>query len=293
MATTTPGFFAGVAGVLLCATPAGPAAGDDAALHQAVPTGEASGEHAGAVLAAPPGWAAGAAAAMLWPCPLPCRRRSPLLLLRLRTSPRRRGGPRQPRRLRISPPCLRCGPRRPQRRRTSPRLQGGSWVLMRICILPGGWAAEAAMPPPLTTYMQMDNVFEPPSSARLKFSLRRREEGELPLAFRCSLLALAQTAYPDLQGRALDSMALERLLDLAREVGIVLSINNDRQITSLVVAENIQAHLSLHQQPQIAVFAGVVACAGVPAPEGGAAYLGVDTLASPGNAQSSQKGGGE
>ncbi|CAN0375672.1 unnamed protein product [Lampetra planeri] len=57
-------------------------------------------------------------------------------------------------------------------------------------------------------YIQMANVFEPPSSARMKFSLRRREEGELPLAFHCSLLALAQAAYPDLEGRALDSMAL-------------------------------------------------------------------------------------
>ncbi|CAM9175961.1 unnamed protein product [Lampetra planeri] len=119
----------------------------------------------------------------------------------------------------------------------------------------------------------MANVFEPPSCAQLKFSLRRREEGELPLAFRCSLLALAQAAYPDLYGRALDSMALGKLLDLARELGIALSINNDRQITSLAVAENIQAHLSLRQRPQMA------ASAGVSAPDGGATSQGVDTLA--------------
>ncbi|CAM9458186.1 unnamed protein product [Lampetra fluviatilis] len=73
-------------------------------------------------------------------------------------------------------------------------------------------------------YAQMAAVFEPPSSARLKFSLWRREEGEPPLAFRSSLLALAWAAYPDLEGAALDSLALQRLLSLARELGIALTI---------------------------------------------------------------------
>ncbi|CAN0198373.1 unnamed protein product [Lampetra planeri] len=47
-------------------------------------------------------------------------------------------------------------------------------------------------------YQHMAAVFEPSSSACIKFSMRRREEGESPLAFRGSLLALAQAAYPDL-----------------------------------------------------------------------------------------------
>ncbi|XP_061407116.1 uncharacterized protein LOC133342164 [Lethenteron reissneri] len=172
--------------------------------------------------------------------------------------------------------------------------QGGDWSAFQdrfdAAYMSVGWSMEEALPALPTclderalqafksihpanratlpaAYIQMANVFEPPSTAQLKFSLRRREEGELPLAFRCSLLALAQAAYPDLYGRALDSMALGKLLDLARELGIALSINNDRQITSLAVAENIQAHLSLRQRPQMA------ACAGILAPDGG------DTLA--------------
>ncbi|CAN0167442.1 unnamed protein product [Lampetra fluviatilis] len=63
-----------------------------------------------------------------------------------------------------------------------------------------------------SAYQQMAAVFQPPSSARLKFSVRQREEGEWPMAFHCSLLARA--AYPDLEGRALDPLALERLLGL-------------------------------------------------------------------------------
>ncbi|XP_061438043.1 uncharacterized protein LOC133363050 [Lethenteron reissneri] len=133
--------------------------------------------------------------------------------------------------------------------------------------VPPEWAAGAAAAQPVAALTGPDTGDAAALHLALKFSLRRREEGELPLAFRCSLLALAQAAYPDLYGRALDSMALGKLLDLARELGIALSINNDRQITSLAVAENIQAHLSLRQRPQMA------ACAGILAPDGG------DTLA--------------
>ncbi|CAM9768724.1 unnamed protein product [Lampetra planeri] len=191
--------------------------------------------------------------------------------------------------------------------------QGGDWLTFQdrfdAAYMSVGWSMEEALPALPTclderalqafksihpanratlpaAYIQMANVFEPPSCTQLKFSLRRREEGELPLAFRCSLLALAQAAYPDLYGRALDSMALGKLLDLARELRIALSINNDRQITSLAVAENIQAHLSLRQRPQMA------ACAGVPAPDGGGHLSGGGHPRGPGDARSSRKGGG-
>nr|XP_032814116.1 uncharacterized protein LOC116944544 isoform X1 [Petromyzon marinus] len=123
---------------------------------------------------------------------------------------------------------------------------------------------------------QMAVVFEPPSRARLKFSTRRRKEGKSPLAFRCALLALARAAYPDLEGMGLDSLALDRLLALAAELGIMLSIPEEAQITSLTVAQNMQAHLAL-RRPAV-----VVACAGVPllaALDAGVAAQGEGTLA--------------
>nr|XP_032836322.1 uncharacterized protein LOC116957969 [Petromyzon marinus] len=87
----------------------------------------------------------------------------------------------------------------------------------------------------------MAEVLEPPDKARLKFTARRREEGESPLAFCCSLLELARAAYPDVKGTALDSLVLERLLVLALELGIVMSIGVGAKATSLAVAQNIQA----------------------------------------------------
>ncbi|CAN0342128.1 unnamed protein product [Lampetra planeri] len=111
-----------------------------------------------------------------------------------------------------------------------------------------------------SAYHQMAEVFEPPSAACLKFTARRREEGESPLAFCCSLLALARAAYPVVEGGALDSLALERLLVLAGELGIALSIAAECKITSLAVVQNIQATLALRRPP------AMVACAGAPTP---------------------------
>ncbi|CAM9861632.1 unnamed protein product [Lampetra planeri] len=130
----------------------------------------------------------------------------------------------------------------------------------------------------------MAAAFEPPSSAHLKFSLRRREEGEPPLDFRSSLLALARAAYPDPEGAALDSLALERLLSLARELRIALTIAAETHITLLRVAQNIQANLALRQSP------GVAACAGVPVPVGAEAPQGEDVL--PALAVGDRRGGG-
>nr|XP_032806838.1 hexokinase-2-like [Petromyzon marinus] len=73
-------------------------------------------------------------------------------------------------------------------------------------------------------------------------------------------VSLARAAYPDLEGMGLDSLALDRLLALAAELGIVLSIPEEAQITSLAVAHNMQAHLALRRPAMMA------ACAGVPLP---------------------------
>ncbi|CAN0435129.1 unnamed protein product [Lampetra fluviatilis] len=123
---------------------------------------------------------------------------------------------------------------------------------------------------------QMTAVFEPSSRARFKFSTRRREEGESLLAFRCALLALAQATYPDLEGKGLDSLALDRLLALMAELGIVLSIPEEAKITSLAVVHNMQFHLAL-RCPAV-----VAACASVPlpaAPAAGVATQGGGTFA--------------
>ncbi|CAN0410856.1 unnamed protein product [Lampetra fluviatilis] len=81
------------------------------------------------------------------------------------------------------------------------------WALL-TCLDARALQAFKSIPPAdraslQSAYQQMAAVFEPPSSGRLKFSMQRREEGESPLAFRCSLLALAQAAYPNLVGKAL------------------------------------------------------------------------------------------
>ncbi|CAN0105873.1 unnamed protein product [Lampetra planeri] len=86
-------------------------------------------------------------------------------------------------------------------------------------------------------YAQMAAIFEPPSSARQKFLLRKRGEAETPLAFCSSLLVLGRAAYPNMDGAALDSLALERLLSLARELGVVLAIGKEADISSLKVAQ--------------------------------------------------------
>ncbi|CAN0224987.1 unnamed protein product [Lampetra planeri] len=76
--------------------------------------------------------------------------------------------------------------------------------------------------------------------------------GSSPPPDTCSLLALARAAYPNLEGAALDSLALERLLSLVRELGIALTIAEETDITSLRVAQNIQAHIALRQSPSVA-----------------------------------------
>ncbi|CAM9571087.1 unnamed protein product [Lampetra planeri] len=122
-------------------------------------------------------------------------------------------------------------------------------------------------------YAQRAAIFELPSSACLNFSSWRQEEAKTSLAFHSSLLALAQAAYPTMDGAVLDSLALERLLSLVRELGVVLAIDKEADISSLRVAQGIQAHLALWQLPI------VVACTGVPGPAGAGTPEGEDGLA--------------
>ncbi|CAM9275524.1 unnamed protein product [Lampetra fluviatilis] len=88
-------------------------------------------------------------------------------------------------------------------------------------------------------YAQMAAVFDPPYNARRRFLQWKRGEAETPLAFRSTLLALGQKAYPHIDWTALDSLAVERLLSLAQELGVVLTTTEDDELTSLKVARPI------------------------------------------------------
>ncbi|CAN0421801.1 unnamed protein product [Lampetra planeri] len=57
---------------------------------------------------------------------------------------------------------------------------------------------------------------------------------------------------------ALDSLALQRLLSLAQELGIALPITEEDHLWSLKVAWCIQVHVNLQWWPVVA------ACAGIP-----------------------------
>ncbi|CAN0209302.1 unnamed protein product [Lampetra fluviatilis] len=93
--------------------------------------------------------------------------------------------------------------------------------------------------------------------SRRKFLLRRREEGESPLAFRSALLALGRAAYPRMDRVAPDSLALERLLSLASELGVILAITEEVDLSSLKDAQGSQAHLGLCQWPAVMAYAAV------------------------------------
>ncbi|CAM9863187.1 unnamed protein product [Lampetra fluviatilis] len=85
-------------------------------------------------------------------------------------------------------------------------------------------------------------------------------ESERPLSTTSSALTLELgaivAAYPNMDRAALDSLALERLLSLARELGVVLSIAEEVNLSSLKVAQGIQAHLCLRQWPSMAAGTG-------------------------------------
>ncbi|CAM9773605.1 unnamed protein product [Lampetra planeri] len=96
-------------------------------------------------------------------------------------------------------------------------------------------------------YAQIAAVFDPPYTACSRFLQQKRGEAETPLAFHNALLALGQEAYPHM-----DWTAVERLLSLAQELGVVLTITGDDELMSLKMAWWIQAHESMQQWPKVA-----------------------------------------
>ncbi|CAM9597083.1 unnamed protein product [Lampetra planeri] len=117
------------------------------------------------------------------------------------------------------------------------------------CTASAVYATDVAAAPQLTMVSQLDAGLEAtwwPDVAAVAVGTASRGAG---------------AAYPDLEGRGLDSLALERLLALAGELGIVLSIPEEAKITSLAVAHNMQAHLALRTHQWRCLVHRVVAAA--------------------------------
>ncbi|CAN0042398.1 unnamed protein product [Lampetra planeri] len=132
---------------------------------------------------------------------------------------------------------------------------------------PQGDAATAALQPrnfpPIpadhssslaSAFKEMATIYDPPSTIRNRFVKRRQGETESPLAFRSALLSLAQAAYSDLGPTGVDSLVLDQLLGLAKELNILLPVTENDNPTSLVIAQCIQSHLGLKKR------SGLMAC---------------------------------
>ncbi|CAM9289845.1 unnamed protein product [Lampetra fluviatilis] len=93
-------------------------------------------------------------------------------------------------------------------------------------------------------------------------------ENKTPLAFRSALLALGHVAFPKMDSQALDTLALGRLLSVARELGVTLAVMEDDNFTSLEVARGIQTHLDLNDRPAVAASASRPDADALRGPEG-------------------------
>ncbi|CAM9364029.1 unnamed protein product [Lampetra planeri] len=90
----------------------------------------------------------------------------------------------------------------------------------------------------------MPAVFEPPRNTRQKFAVRCKEDGELALAYRSVLLVLAKAAFPKMDHDGLDTLVLEKMLGLAKDLHTVLP-TEDSEVSSLKIARCIQAQQTL------------------------------------------------
>ncbi|XP_075913487.1 uncharacterized protein LOC142907715 isoform X2 [Petromyzon marinus] len=102
----------------------------------------------------------------------------------------------------------------------------------------------------------MRKVYELRSVAKRRFQQRKREATESPLAFCSALLALAQVAYPAMDEEGWDSLLQEKMLQLAKELQVVLLLtdkDDDDDVSSLLIARNIQVNLNIRDEPAAAV----------------------------------------
>ncbi|CAN0138890.1 unnamed protein product [Lampetra fluviatilis] len=85
-------------------------------------------------------------------------------------------------------------------------------------------------------FSQMAAIFDPPSNVRHKFATGRWGKIDMPFAFCSALMPLAQAAYPKMEQAGLDSVVLERMLALARELNVALPAMEEDDLSSLKVA---------------------------------------------------------
>ncbi|CAN0238149.1 unnamed protein product [Lampetra fluviatilis] len=81
-------------------------------------------------------------------------------------------------------------------------------------------------------------------------------EAETLLAYRGALLALGLAAYPRSDQVALDSLVMEKMLELASEMGVILPVNDEDEQASLLAAGCLQANETLQKQTRVAAWTG-------------------------------------
>ncbi|CAM9676094.1 unnamed protein product [Lampetra fluviatilis] len=94
-------------------------------------------------------------------------------------------------------------------------------------------------------FAQMATIYDPPPNVRHKFAARRSRQAETPLAFCSVLLVLAKAAFPKMDYAGVDSLVIERLLTLAKDLNIILPATEEDELLSFKAARCIQAHLLL------------------------------------------------
>ncbi|CAM9616292.1 unnamed protein product [Lampetra fluviatilis] len=97
----------------------------------------------------------------------------------------------------------------------------------------------------------MAKVFGPPSTCRHQFYDRRKVAGEMTLAYRTALLALADAAFPRMDKEGKDAMVTEQLLALAHELGVPINVADEMDICSLAIATSIHAYEVLKRKPGV------------------------------------------
>ncbi|CAN0391947.1 unnamed protein product [Lampetra fluviatilis] len=82
---------------------------------------------------------------------------------------------------------------------------------------------------------------------------------ETPLAYQSALMVLAQAAYPRMDYVGLDTIVLEKILLLARELRIAIHVKDEAILSSLLAAHYLHTELLLQQDGQVAACAAHVA----------------------------------
>ncbi|XP_078739520.1 uncharacterized protein LOC144952918 [Lampetra fluviatilis] len=104
---------------------------------------------------------------------------------------------------------------------------------------------------------QMRLIYGPPSEARHRFDARRKKASESAMGYRSALLAMAKVAYPRMDEDAVESLVLQKLMSLARQLRVAMpTADDDDDFTSLRAARCIQAHLHCDEDTTIAACAG-------------------------------------